>query len=195
MFESKRQKKKGDLPASKAVRAHRLLLILLALLLPGSSRMAWAQAGEEEIKAAFLFNFARYVQWPQDSFGDRGAPVRVCVLGADDFARIVSANVSGKSVDDRAVEVVDLKNAASLGGCHILFVGDQAGKPRRELLGEIGKLPVLTVSDSEGFAREGGIANFYRDDNKVRFEINPGAARVAGLKISSQLLRLARVVE
>lgn len=180
---------------SQVVRLSGLLLILLALLLPGSVRMAWAQAGEEEIKAAFLFNFARYVQWPQGSFDARGTPVRVCVLGADDFARIVSANVSGKSVDDRSVEVVDLKNSESLSGCHILFVGDETRRPRRELLGEIGKLPVLTVSDSEGFAREGGIANFYRDANKVRFEINPGAARVAGLKISSQLLRLARVVE
>ena len=194
MFEWKKKDPREFRP-SQAVRPSGLLLILLALLLPGSSRVAWAQAGEEEIKAAFLYNFARYVQWPQDSFDDRGAPVRVCVLGAGDFARIVSANVSGKSVDDRAVEVVDVKNPASLGGCHILFVGDAVGKSRRELLGEIGKLPVLTVSDSEGFARAGGIANFYRDDKKVRFEINPGAARLAGLKISSQLLRLARVVE
>lgn len=194
MFECKKQDQR-KFRSSKAVGPSALLVILLALLLPGSSRIAWAQAGEEEIKAAFLFNFARYVQWPQGSFDDRGTPVRVCVLGANDFARIVSANVSGKSVDDRAVEVVDLKNPASSAGCHILFVGDQAGASRSALLGEVGKLPVLTVSDSEGFAREGGIANFYRDDNKVRFEINPGAARVAGLKISSQLLRLARVVE
>lgn len=194
MFECKKKDQRAFRP-SQAVRPTGLLLILLALLLPGSSRMAWAQAGEEEIKAAFLFNFARYVQWPEGSFDDRGTPVRVCVLGADDFARIVSANVSGKSVDDRSVEVVDLKDPASLGGCHILFVGDETGTSRRALLGEIGKRPVLTVSDSEGFAREGGIANFYRDDNKVRFEINPGAARVAGLKISSQLLRLAKVVE
>lgn len=171
------------------------LMATLVLALVTPSRTARAQAGEEEIKAAFLFNFARYVEWPDGSFEDRGAPVRVCVLGADGFASILAESVSGKRVVERSVEVTVAKDPASTGSCHILFIGDDSHVSRRDLLGRIAKAPVLTVSDSDGFARDGGIANFYRADKKVRFEINPGAARLAGLRVSSQLLRLARVVE
>jgi len=172
-----------------------LVSVAFAVGLSLCAGIALAQAGEEEIKAAFLFNFARYVEWPASSFDGDETPVRVCLIGAGGFAKTVSESVSGKRVDRRSVEVMEAEDPASAVDCHILFVGEGVGAARSKLIAKLAKAPVLTVSDSEGFARAGGIANFYRADKKVRFEINPGAARDAGLRISSQLLRLARVVE
>lgn len=148
---------------------------------------------EDQIKAAFLFNFARYVEWPDSAFESGSAPVRICMAGDDDFASILTQAVGGKSVGDRAVAVVSDVVLADAGTCHILYVG--AGLAVDGVTSSVAGGHVFTVADREGFAASGGIANFIRADNKVRFEINPRAAKQAGLKISSRLLRLAKVVK
>ena len=147
------------------------------------------------MKAAFLFNFARYVEWPASAFTAAEAPVRICVLGARTFASVVEEVVAGKQVGERSVEVAEAQDLDRAARCHILFVGEDLGIERPQLISTLADAHVFTVSDSEGFAREGGVANFFRADQKMRFEINTGAAKRAGLKISSRLLRLARVVE
>jgi hypothetical protein len=150
---------------------------------------------EDQVKAAFLFNFARYVEWPADAFRDASQAMRICMVGSEGFAHVVSSAVSGKSVGDRAVEVDTPADLESAAGCHILYVGDDVEGLSREIVADLASAGVFTVSDRAGFAEGGGIANFIRADNKIRFEINPGAAKRAGLKISSRLLRLAKVVE
>lgn len=155
---------------------------------------AWAQS-EDQVKAAFLFNFARYVEWPPGAFGSGDAPVRICMIGTDGFSSVVAKAVSGKSVGDRAVEVDTPAALSSTTGCHILYVGDDADVAASEVAAQVSGASVFTVADRDGFAADGGIANFIRADNKIRFEINPGAAKEAGLKISSRLLRLATVVD
>jgi len=150
---------------------------------------------EDQIKAAFLFNFARYVEWPDQAFDSGSAPVRICMAGASDFASIVSQAVGGKSVGDRAVEVVPGVGLEDASTCHILYVGGELEAGADVVASSVSGGHVFTVADRDGFAASGGIANFIRTDNKVRFEINPGAAKQAGLKISSRLLRLAKVVK
>ena len=172
-----------------------LLGFVLGLLVLGTAATsAWAQS-EDQIKAAFLFNFARYVEWPDSAFSGPSAPVRICMAGADDFATIVSQAVGGKSVGDRAVDVVSGIGLADASACHILYVGAGLDGDASAVASSVSGGNVFTVADREGFAKTGGIANFMRADNKVRFEINPGAAKQAGLKISSRLLRLAKVVK
>jgi len=163
------------------------------LLLCVSVSEATAQS-EDQIKAAFLFNFARYVEWPVEAFAGPEDAVKICMVGAASFAGVVSKTVSGKSVENRPVAVDTLAGLSELSGCHILYVGAGIGFDPGEVASRAAGASVFTVADHEGFASRGGIANFIRADNKVRFEINPSAAKKAGLKISSRLLRLAKVV-
>lgn len=146
---------------------------------------------EHEVKAAYLYNFARYVTWPATAFGSPSDPLRICVLGDDDFEAVLSATVSDKRVGERPVVAERRENASQANGCHILFLKSA----RAGSVSELSRDNVFTVSDVAGFAKDGGIANFLLSDNKVRFEINPGAVQKAGLQVSSRLLRLAQIVE
>ena len=162
------------------------ILALVCLAAPSVSAQS-----EDQVKAAFLFNFARYVEWPAEAFEGSGAAITICVLGDEGFEEIVASTVAGKRVGERPVEVAS--SVEDFARCHLAYVGDdEADVPA--ILARLDGRSVLTVADRAGFAAAGGIANFFRADNKIRFEINPGAAKRAGLKIRSSLLRLARVV-
>lgn len=150
---------------------------------------------EDQIKAAFLFNFARYVEWPVETFETRNQAIRICMVGETDFAAVVARTVSGKNVADRPLAVDVLSDLSRVTGCHILYVGSGVEVSAGDLATSVESGSVFTVSDRDGFAADGGVANFIRMENKVRFEINPTAAKRAGLKVSSRLLRLARLVE
>jgi hypothetical protein len=194
----------GDLSVFRADKLNRNFLIhrrqfvaaicFVALSIGFSATQAKAQS-EDQIKAAFLFNFARYVEWPSAAFENGDAAVKICMVGSGDFAGVVSQTVSGKNVGDRAVEVDTPSDLSRASGCHILYVGASVSEGPAEVAASVHASNVFTVADRAGFASGGGIANFIRTDNKVRFEINPGAAKKAGLKISSRLLRLAKVVK
>lgn len=172
-----------------------LIGLMLGLLVSGATPAPAGAQSEDHIKAAFLFNFARYVEWPKGAFENARAPVRICMAGAGDFAGVVAEAVSGKNVGDRDVEVVSGVALEQAGTCHILYVGDGFADGPEAVAASVERAHVFTVADREGFAERGGIANFIRADKKVRFEINPDAAKKAGLKVSSRLLRLAKVVK
>ena len=165
-------------------------LVAFLLVVPKVSAQS-----EDQIMAAFLFNFARYVEWPKDAFVRNDMPVNICMLSSKEFGDVVSRTVSGKTVADRPVVVRWTSDLPESTDCHILFIGREFGKSHSEAVAVLGGMSIFTVADQEGFARAGGIANFFRVDNRIRFEINPRAAKKAGLKISSRLLRLAKVVK
>lgn len=175
----------------RSTRGLALAVALACGLAATASVPAWAAPSEEEVKAAYLFNFARYVTWPTASFESTTDPIRICILNDEAFHVIMQRTVSGKQVNDRPV-VAELRGRVSQAGdCHILFLeSTQAG----DVSGLEGA-SVFIVSDREGFATSGGTANFVRSGSKVRFEINPGAVEKAGLQVSSRLLRLAQIVE
>lgn len=173
-------------------RAWRSILLagLVTTLLPSLA------TGESEgpVKAAFLFNFARYVEWPPAAFEGESSPIRLCVMGASAFDEVVSATVSGRSVGLRPVAVEKVASLEEAAGCHLLFLEAGVEVPGPVVAERLGGVAVFTISDQPGFAAAGGVANFILVDQKIRFEINPSAARRAGLKISSSLLRLAKRV-
>jgi len=149
---------------------------------------------EHQVKAAFLFNFARFVEWPPDSPGESGDGFVLCVADDDYFAAALDQAVSGKSVDGLMLRVRRLQPLDDVRACRILYIG--TGDPVRleTLLKSVRTVPVLTVAAAPGFTRRGGIINFILEDNRLRFEINPDAAQRAGLQISSKLLQLATIV-
>ena len=160
---------------------------------------------EYHVKAAFLYNFARFVEWPQSPDGgssaqippahNAGDPFHLCILGRDPFGSFLDSSLAGKIVAGRAVTVVRLLDSKLLDGCQALFISSSERKNVRTILGLLAEAPVLTISEIPGFAQQGGMVNFYLEDQKVHFEINPKSASRTGLRVSSQLLRLSRVVD
>ncbi|MBI2820275.1 MAG: YfiR family protein [Acidobacteria bacterium] len=147
--------------------------------------------GEYEVKAAFLYNFAKFVEWPSTAFPAPDSPVIIGVLGEDPFGEALELTIAGKLVQGRPLQVQRGQRIENVESCHILFFSSSQRRPLPELLGQLRSLPVLTVGEEEKFIEQGGVIRFLLDDNRVRFDINNLSARKAGLKISSRLLALA----
>ena len=145
------------------------------------------------IKAALLFNFAKFAEWPAASFTNDSAPLRICVIGDDPFGPALDS-LLGKQVRNRPIAVTRIVDVQSTPQCHILFVSDSEQAQVPAILAVIGTRPILTVADMDRFANAGGVVALKKNENRSRIEINVGAAKQAGLKLSSKLLRLADTV-
>ncbi|HYL86203.1 MAG TPA: YfiR family protein [Candidatus Angelobacter sp.] len=169
------------------------LFLLLALISPGNLP-ANSAAEEYAVKAAFLFHFAQFVEWPAVAFPDPQSPLTYCTLGQDPFHGALDASLNGKTIGARALRVRHLKAAQDAQGCQVLFFGGMEKKSMLEALSSVRGMPVLTVGETENFVGEGGMIGFCLVENKVRFDINLDTAEKARLKISSRLLSLAKSV-
>lgn len=166
-----------------------LLLVLAHFAWPLSA--AAASAGEYEIKAAFIYNFTKFVRWPEP---DDARPVILGIIGEDPFGGAIDRAVTGKHVGARRIHVVRVAKPGEAARCDILFVSASEERNLKAILQGLGTAPVLTIGDTDGFAERGGMINLVTEGNRVRFEINLEAMERAGLKASSQLLRLATIV-
>ena len=177
-------------------RINRLGVTLVLFLLPGflfPSALAGSVSGEAEIKAAYLVNFIKFVEWPDSMFGSPGDPYQIALVGNDSIEAALMG-VNGMTVSGRRVVVRKVSDLSSLERCHILFVGEsEKGKVDR-VISAVKKWPVLTVADIDGFARRGGTIGFFREKNRIRFEINEESAEKAGLKLNAKLLYLGKIV-
>lgn len=162
--------------------------VLLVVLLPAAVS---AQPAEYDVKAAFLFNFVKFVEWPADAFAGERAPVTICVFGKDPFGRVLDNVVQGERLGERSLVVQRPDRLDGLDACHVLFVSPSEKDRMTEVLARVEGEPVLTVGDTDGFLRAGGVVNFRLEGTKVRFVIDQAAAERSGLRISSKLLRLA----
>ena len=183
----------------------RLGILIIAL----SVSLSWAPAAlaqdrdssnssEYLIKAGFIFNFAKFVEWPQTTFAQPDSPIVIGILGTDPFGAIIDQIVQDKKIGGRGFVVKRLKWGADpkdLKECKILFVGASERMHIDELVQIVRGLPILTVGETPGFAERGGVIRLVLEDNKVRFEVNVDAAHQAGLTISSRLLTLARIIQ
>ena len=174
-------------------RVGRLLLALVGMagLAPGLAR-AQASPGtlEQQVKAAYLLNFTRYVEWPPGVFTGPEAPVNLCVVGAEEFGAIVQQTVAGRRSKGRRVRVLRPDTPEQAGDCHVAFVGGP-DRAAREWMTALRRSPTLTVGEGSGFLRRGGMIAFVIVDETVRFEIDDAAVRRSRLQISSRVLALA----
>jgi len=175
----------------------RLACALSALLIAGGG-LAPAQTGsapkysEYEVKAAFLFNFMQFVEWPADASTHAGAPLLIGVLGEDPFGSLLENTIQGETIRGRPLTIKRKRHVADLKDCQLIFVCRSEMPRLREIVGALRGFPVLTVSDAEQFCRNGGMIGLIHEGGRIRFEINQEAAERCGLTISSKLLRLAR---
>jgi len=168
-------------------------LFLLGVCLLAAVAQAQS-ATEYQVKAAFLFNFARFVEWPADAFPSADAALQICVLGQDPFGREFEQVIMDKTVNGHRIEIAHPDGVPQARSCQILFIA-ASEKPRlASILRGLKGSSVLIVGDTPGFAAAGGAINFVIDDGRVRFEINLKAAELAHLKISARLLTVAKVV-
>lgn len=183
-------------------RAHRawltafLCLAVVALALAPEKIRAQAGVSKEyQVKAAFLFHFAQFVEWPAETFTNADAPFRIGVLGGNPFGGALDEIVKGETIGNRKIAVQYSRRAADLKNCQIVFVceSEKARLPR--ILKELDGPSTLIVGECDGFAASGGVLNFFLEDGKVHFEINPDAAAREKLEISSQLFRLGKIVK
>ncbi len=169
-----------------------LAIVFAGIFLCGFS--ARADVAEYELKAAFVYNFVQYCKWPANAFDNPSSPLVIGILGDDPFGGALEKALRGKDAGGRKITVKRSHNVDSLKGCQALFVSKSEGGQAAQIIAAMQGTPVLTVGDMEQFARQGGIINFTIEGDKVRFEINRGAAGRAGLKLSSDLLKFAIIV-
>ena len=157
---------------------------------------AEAAVSEYELKAAFLYNFTKFVDWPPRAFPVAdAAPIVIGIVGEDPFGTAIDDLVRGEVVRDHALIVKRMPADGDLRSCHVLFISRSEKEHLPALLSQLKGSPVLTVSDMERFGEQGGIVNLVLENKAVKIEINPAAAERAGLQISAKLLRLARLVK
>jgi hypothetical protein len=165
----------------------------LALLLGCPPASADDTLTEVQVKAAYVFNFVKFVEWPAGAFATPQAPLVLCVASGDGL-RGAFAAIDGKQAQGRPMQVRRGVKADEFKACHVLFVPESEERAAPEHLRRVGTLPVLTVGEHDGFAASGGVIGFVIRDDRVQFEINPDAANRADLKVSSRLLQLATIV-
>lgn len=145
------------------------------------------------IKAAIIYNLAKFTTWPTTAFADADAPVRLCVIGHDPFAAALES-IDAKPIGDRRLNAVLIEDLEYASACHILFISPSEKDRLAEILNAVANQPLLTVADMQDFALSGGIVGLTELDGRSRLRVNVAAADKAGLRLSSKLLRLAEVV-
>lgn len=181
----------------------RLIPVCLALLLwlaacPFVNKLA-AQTQdssvEYQVKAAYLLNFTKFVEWPAGAFAAADAPITICVIGQDQFGAILDRTIEGESVNKHGVRVQRLLPDDNLRSCQVAFICRSERERFAKILSGLRGSKVLTVSDLPGFADAGGMIEFFLEAGKIRFYVNAVTAHAAGLELSSRLLRVAKEVK
>ena len=165
-----------------------LIAVFIGLITNG---LAQDKPSEYEVKAAFLFNFAKFVEWPPDAFANTNAPIVIGVLGGNVFGNSLEKIINDRKVSNRGFQFRTYDSVAEATNCQILFISASKKNDFAKIVAALNNASVLTVSDTDGFLKAGGMINFLFEGNNVRFQISDEAAKKARLKISSKLLSLA----
>jgi hypothetical protein len=169
---------------------HCVALVLTLLLTPAVARGQAAAASDVAVKAAFIFNFAKFTEWPALP---PAAPINICIAGDEPMAVALAQTVREQKIGGHGLAVVRPVDSTAWPDCQVLFIAANA-TVSAAVLDALRPLPVLTVSDRKGFSQTGGVIELYLEAGRMRFAINVDAAEDAGLRLSSRLLALARVV-
>jgi hypothetical protein len=178
-------------------RCQRLLLWLAsvlaawALIGPASLQGQHSKPPEYEVKATYLYNFSRFVEWPAQGVQEQSDTFAICVLGDNPFGPALKATVAQETIAGKKVVVKEIPTLQDAVGCRVLFISSSEDKQLKEILANLGTASVLTVSDLPKFTQRGGMVQFVLEGDRVRFEVNSASAERAGLTLSSELLKVA----
>ncbi len=161
------------------------------LVVVGGARAQDSPPSEYQLKAAFLYNFAKFIEWPPKSFIAPEAPMVIGVLGENPFGDTLEQTLRGKSLNNHPLAVKPISSLVEATNCHILFICASEQNRLAEIIHLVKGTSILTVAEMDRFTESGGMIQFVPEGNKIRFQINDEAAKTANLKISSKLLSLA----
>jgi YfiR/HmsC-like len=170
------------------------IFILVTLIFYNTAYTQIPQTTEAQLKAAYLFNFLKFVQWPDSVFDTQDSPIVIGILGKDPFGSVIDELVKNEKIGSHPIIVKRYKNINEVKSCNALYVSSSEGTVLQTLSKDIGTSPILTVSDIDNFSVNGGDIGFYTEGDKLRFTINIKTLQRSDLKVSSKLLRLAKVV-
>ena len=168
-----------------------MLCLLIGIGLPAAIRAGTVK--EYSVKAALVFNFARFTEWPPHALTDSPETLYLCVVG-NDVIWDAFRGIEGKRVNEHRIVVKRVRHMRKLGGCDLLFVGGSDRHRLPKIFAAVEGRPVLTIGEMAGFTEAGGIINLVKTGNRITFEVNLDAAKQSGLKISSRILKLATIV-
>jgi hypothetical protein len=163
------------------------------ILAPFHTRAEEPEFSEYDIKAGFMYNFPKFVEWPGDTFSDANKAITLCIVGTDPFGKALGA-IDNKTVQNRRLEIKYTARSKDLKMCSILFISGSEKESVPQILEMLKGAATLTIGDTRGYAQQGVMINFVMEQNKVGFEINTESARRAKLTISSKLLKLAKMI-
>ena len=166
-------------------------IMLASLLSLGTARGDEPPLTESKLKAAYLFNFAKFVEWPPEAFADANSPITIGILGENPFGSDLESIIRDKVINNRTIVIKLMRSVTEATNCQVLFISASVKNKIPEMISGLGQASILTVGDTDRFVETGGMINFVKEGSKIRFEINEAAAKRAGLKISSKLLSLA----
>jgi hypothetical protein len=175
------------------MRYRHLVFIAAAILLVNSSLEGALERtiSEYEVKAAYVYNFARFTDWPAEAFQGNSSPIVIVIVGNNEFASMLTNMVKDKTIQNRPILVRTMKWPADFSNCHIVYISSYEQQRTAQIAGSLHNAPVLTVTEAERSARSKGLINLLVEAGKVFFEVDLTGAANAKLKISSKLLRLA----
>jgi hypothetical protein len=179
------------LEARKGKGSRLLLAFCVAFLVSPLLNAHKSSASEYEVKAAYLFNFGRFVEWSDKGSVPKDGSFEICVLGQDPFGSALDATLAGTSLKGKSVVAKRISKAQEVNNCRVLYISSSEDSRWKEILDSLDKSNILTVSDLPHFSQRGGMIQFVLDGSKVRFEINLASAEEAGLSVSSELLKVA----
>jgi hypothetical protein len=151
-------------------------------------------APEPLLEAEYIDRISRLVDWPDGAFPADATPFAICLVGDDPFGEYLVKMARERKIQGRPITLTHISDLSRVSACHLLFIGHSEDKRLDKILAQTSGRPILTIGDTTGFADRGVLVNFYREGDHVRFEINVGAADKSRLRISSKILRLARLV-
>jgi hypothetical protein len=179
----------GALPFSRVI--FRVVIAVIAMT-PASGQEYPSM--EDQVKAVYLYNFAKFIEWPADTFPSAKNAFRLCIYGYNPFGSALDELVQGKTLNNRQLEVRRIIEPAELKACQMVFIDEKESTRLPEILKNLAGTSALVVGESEGFAERGGAVEFFLEDKKLRFSFNVDALQRARLQASSKLLALARIV-
>ena len=185
----------GALPRSLRALARLAVVTACAFAARGATGDVGARAPETEakVKVAYVYNFPKFIEWPDAGREGVGSPIRICTVGSGSVV-VGLDGLARRDVGGRPIQVEHVDDPGVQPPCHVLFIARSEEARLQPLLERLQRAPVLTVSDIPGFARSGGMIGFFAEDDRVRIEISQRAVRQSGLRVSAKVLEIARVV-
>jgi hypothetical protein len=179
---------------NRGVQLARIIATLLWLLFAASSALGQAKAGEYQVKAAYLYNFGRFVEWPSKLTTANTGSFTICILGEDPFGPALDTTLAGETIGNQKVAARRISSLQESVDCQILFISSSEAKRLNKIIEVLGNSAVLTVSDIPQFLQRRGMIQLLMEGNRIRFEVNLAATQRAGLTLSSELLKVATAV-